>query len=359
MNNNSLLKKEGITNIKKLNRKDVTAISRDVAIKLCLAFPDYNLNRSYLFDVISTINMYTASIPNDNSGAKYIIDTNSIYFNNTVPFEDLPGIAMHECIHFLQMQNVNNCISNNIALNEAAVQLMAAEANMNTYQTEKLFGLSIKTNTPDYYPLECAIVKQLTYFTGDYPLYASTLNNNDIFKKTFINKFNKRIYNYIVKNLDKLLSLENDLHAYSVELSNATKEYNIKALNAIISSQKEDIANLFIKIQNYIIKNCFCIEFNNITDEYTLYDFKKSLYYFKAVIAYYDNYTYYNEFYCDMMNALENKKNQLEKLKTTNSVATSPTSLIIIDKKKPSLLLIYKTIRKLKKLIGMNVVENR
>ena len=60
-----------------------------------------------------------------------------------------------------------------------------------------------------------------------------------------------------------------------------------------------------------------------------------------------------------MMNALENKKNQLEKLKTTNSVATSPTSLIIIDKKKPSLLLIYKTIRKLKKLIGMNVVENR
>ena len=60
-----------------------------------------------------------------------------------------------------------------------------------------------------------------------------------------------------------------------------------------------------------------------------------------------------------MMNALENKKNQLEKLKTTNSVATCPTSLIIIDKKKPSLLLIYKTIRKLKKLIGMNVVENR
>ena len=359
MNINSLYKKEGIEEIQKMKQKEVNAIAKDIAIKLCLAFPEQNLNRNVLFDNISTINMYRAKMSKDSSGAKYLAKANSIYFNNELDFSELPDVAMHECIHFLQHSRSNGQMglynySNGLALNEASVQLMASYANMCENTQEKLYGITINTNSPTYYPLECAIVKQMAYFTGSYPLYSSTLNSNDIFKHTFISKFNKKIYNHISKELDKLLNLENDTHFYSVELSYATKERQIKHLNNIISAQKKEIAKQFFNIQNYIIKNCFCIEFSNITNNTLLSEFKKNIYRFKNVIGYTDEYTYYNDFYCDMMNAVEQKKKEIINSATHE---IKPTALIVVDKKRPSLLLMYNAIRKLKKLIGLNVQE--
>ena len=50
----------------------------------------------------------------------------------------------------------------------------------------KYYDMEFKTDSPNYYPIECDLVKQMTYFTGTYPLYHSTLYSNDIFKNTFI-----------------------------------------------------------------------------------------------------------------------------------------------------------------------------
>ena len=362
MNINSLYKKEGIEDIQKINRKEVNTISKDIAIKLCLAFPEHNLNRQYLFDAISNINMYTATMTMDFSGAKYIADTNSIFFNNKLSFEQLPEVAMHECIHFLQIQNSNTQMGlynyySGLAINEAAVQLMASEANMCNVCEEKLFGISLKTNTPNYYPLECAIIKQMAYFTGNYALYTSTLYSNDIFKNTFITKFNKKIYNFIVKNLDNLLNLENEIQLYTNELANCTKEKNINSLNNVIQALKRDIVALFFKIQNYIIKNCFCQEFSNIKNSETLYNFKNKLYHFKDVIGYIDNYSYYNDFYRDMMNALEVKRNEIKRYGEINLFGYGRQALIVVDKETSTLALIRNFFRKFKKLLGMKVTE--
>lgn len=359
MNINSLLKKEGIENIQKMTLKEINAIAKDIAIKLCLAFPEQNLSRHILFDEISNINMYRATMKTDSSGAKYVADTNSIYFNRELEFEALPEVAMHECIHFLQTNNSKKQMglydfSSGLALNEASVQLMASYANMCNLSQEKLYGINLKTNSPTYYPLECAIVNQMAYFTGYYPLYTSTLNSNDIFKNTFISKFNKKIYNYISRNLDKLLNMENDLHYYTSELSISTKESHIRSLNNIILAQKNDIMALFFKIQNYIIKNCFCIEFGNATNLALLYNFKKQLYKFKDVIGYTENYTFYNDFYCDMMNLVAQKKKEIAKSATSE---IKQTSLIVVDKRKPSLVFMFKAVNKIKKFIGINVVE--
>lgn len=359
MNINSLLKKEGIENIQKMKPKEINAIAKDIAIKLCLAFPEHNLNRQILFDEISGINMFRATMKFDSSGAKYVSATNSIFFNKELEFESLPEVAMHECIHFLQTNHSKQQMglynfSSGLALNEASVQLMASYANMCNFSQEKLYGINLKTNSPTYYPLECAIVNQMAYFTGYYPLYTSTLNSNDIFKNTFISKFNKKIYNYISRNLDKLLNMENDLHYYTSELSVSTKESHIRSLNNIILAQKNDIMALFFKIQNYIIKNCFCIEFGNATNLALLYNFKKQLYKFKDVIGYTENYTFYNDFYCDMMNIVAQKKKEIAK-SATNEI--KQTSLIVVDKRKPSLVFMFKAVNKIKKLIGINVVE--
>ena len=72
MSIHSKLKKEGIQVIKQLDTLKVNTIAINVANKLCLAFPEHNLNKSELFESISRLNMYIAKMPKDSSGAKYL-----------------------------------------------------------------------------------------------------------------------------------------------------------------------------------------------------------------------------------------------------------------------------------------------
>ena len=76
MNIDYLLKKEGITNIKELNSYQLKIIAKDLAIKLCLAFPEHDLDRQALYNSFCSLNMYTAIMPKDSSGAKYVANSN-------------------------------------------------------------------------------------------------------------------------------------------------------------------------------------------------------------------------------------------------------------------------------------------
>lgn len=358
----NILKKEGINNIKPLEFNQIKIIAKDIAIKLCLAFPEHDLDRQALYNSFCSLNMYTASMSKDSSGAKYISLNNSIYFNNILAFEKIPDVAMHECIHFIQesrLFNKNDSLGLSsafygLALNESAVQLMASEANMYDVSEEKYFDITIKTISPNYYPLECTLVNQLAYFTGTYPLYHSTLNSDDVFKNTFIAKFNKKIYFWIIKNLDKLLELETELFHYIKILECSDKTNDIKELNSIISFKKKSITKLFFNIQNYIIRNCFACEFNNITTLENLKLLKHRLYNFKNVIGITDGYNFYNTFYCDMMNALENKKEEILKYGELNLFKNECTALTIFRTPKSSLNFMHVFIKKIKKLFNMN-----
>lgn len=362
MNVDILLKKEGISNICQLDINQIKTISTDIAIKLCLAFPEHNFNRQQLFNSFCRLNMYTASMPNDSSGAKYVPETNSIYFNENLDFTSVPDTAMHECIHYLQNSfsaNSSNTKTNHdffseLALNEAAVQLMASEANMANIVEEKYYDILLRTSSPNYYPLECALVNELSYFTGTYPLYHSVLYNSDIFKNTFIAKFNKKMYDKISRQLNKLLQLENDLYCYTKELEHTEKINDIKQLNNIITTQKQSIAKMFFAIQNYIIKNCFSYEFNSIRNTEDLYNFKNKLYNFKNIMGTSNNYTFYNTFYCDLMNALEQKQEEVAKYGEISLFKTECTALTIIDDTKTTFKFIHTFVRKIKKLFKLN-----
>ena len=355
MSINNVLKNEGITIKRKLNKSEVKVIAKDIAIKLCLAFPEHNLSRGKLISSLSSIKMYLASLPRDFSGAKYILEDNSIYFNKDIPFEEIPNTAMHECIHFIQHNNMVQSLglltsSKETALNEAAVQLMAAEANMQSIDEVKYFDITLKTNSPVYYPLECSIVNELAYFTGTYPLYSSVLYGNDIFKNTFITKFSKKMYSKIVLQLDKLLSLENELGFYVEELVNEADQKSIHKLNKYINFKKQKIMTLFFQTQNYIIKNCFNYEYNNIRNLEDLHIFKNRLYEFKNILAYTDNYSFYNDFYRSMMNALDTKKGQILASGKNHLFTYESTSLMLIDTKKSKLNFARIFIRKLREL---------
>jgi len=361
----SILKKENIKIIKKLNSEEVNILARDIAIKLCLAFPEHNLNRQDLFCSFCSLDMYIADLGNDSSGAKYLSKNNSIYFSEIIDFDKIPDIAMHECIHFIQdLNSFGNRrmglynFHNDLALNEAGVQIMASEANMANVSEEKYFDIFLNTNSPSCYPLECALVNQMAYFTGTFPLYNSILNSNDIFKNTFTSQFSKKIYDTISKKLDKLLHLETELNCYITELEYEKNIKSIRNLNSLILKQKNKITNLFYEIQNFIIENCFYCEFNNIRNNEDLTEFKFSLYNFKEIIGHDDNYTFYNTFYRDMMNNLELKKEEIERFGELNLFEKeTSTALSIIPKTKYAFSFSNIFIRKLKKLFKSNKSE--
>lgn len=364
MSINSKLKKEGIQIIEKLDTGKVNKIAINVASKLCLAFPEHNLKRNELFEAVSSLSMYIAKMPRDSSGAKYLYKDNSIYFNEVFDIEEMSKLAIHECIHFIQDLNniakstrmgLYDSFSNSgLGLNEAAVQLMASEANFSEETSETYYGVSINTISPDYYPLECSLVNEIAYFTGTYPLYHSTLNNNDIFKNTFILKSDKKTYDDIVKNLDKLLSLENNLNYLILELQYADKVKSIKSLNNIINKTKQEIMNIFFKTQNLIIEKCFKSEFNNIRNLDDIKVFNQKIYNFKNIIGYSDDYTFYNEFYRKMMNSVQEKRVYIEKYGEINLFENINKSLMLVDNSKNIVSFIKTFISKCRKLFGLN-----
>lgn len=365
MSTNSRLKKEGIEIVEQLDTLKVNTIAISIASKLCLAFPEHNLNKSELFTSLSRINMYIAKMPEDSAGAKYFYKNNSIYFNKEYDLDEMAKLAMHECIHYIQefrdannnlvKMGLYNCTLNSgLGINEAAVQLMASEANMCPSTSETYYNVSLNTISPNYYPLECALVNQMAYFTGTYPLFHSTLNSNDVFKNTFILKSNKRAYNTIVKNIDLLLAYENDLNYFASELQYANKVSEIKLLNKLIASKKDTITSIFFKTQNLIIESCFISEFNNIRNLEDVKEYKNKLYNFKNIMGSNENYTFYNEFYRKIMESLEKKKEQIEQFGEINLFETSENSLVLVDNTKRALSFVSTFFVKIKKLFGFN-----
>lgn len=366
MSVNSDLKKAGIDIIQQLNGKDVSAIASNIASKLCLAFPEHNLKRTNLIASISNINMYIANMPEDYSQAKYFYKNNSIYFKKYSTLEEMSSIAVHECIHFIQEitdENYNLVrmglykINSGLAINEAAVQLMTAEANNLDICEEKYYGINLKTTSPDYYPLQCALLNQMAYFTGTYPLYHSTLNSNDIFENTFKLKSDIKTYDKLSKYLDTLLYLENDLNFYIQELRNTEKIKNMAKLNNIISQKKEEIRSIFFKAQNLIIKKCFEKSFTCIKNLEEIKCFQQDLYKFKNIMGYTENYTFYNDFYCNIMNSLAEKRNYILKNGNINLFDKDEKSLALINSPKESSNLLKVFMIKLKKLFRVNLNE--
>ena len=350
-----LLKNEGIDVVRELSKQEINTIAKDVSIKLCLAFPEHNLSRTDLYNALSSIKMYMADLPNDFSGAKYILDNNSIYFNSSLPFENIPATAMHECIHFIQHYNTTQNFGlatskKDTALNEAAVQLMASEANMQSLTEVKYFDIVLKTTSPDFYPLECTLLNQIAYFTGTYPLFNSVLFSNDIFKNTFVTKFSKSVYSNFISRLNSIQHLENEINCYMEEMVNETKQKSIENLNSIINSKKKKIMELFFQTQNFIMRTCFNYEFNTIRTLEDIHNFKNLLYGYKDVIGYNDNYTYYNDFYRSMMNLLVSKKEQIEKAGEVNLLSNQSTSLVLIDTRRNKLRYVKILFRKLREL---------
>ena len=330
MSINSTLKKEGIRVIGKLNTLEINKIASNISERIVAAFPEHGINQSDLFISIARLDMYLAEMPNDMAMAKYFYKNNSIYFSKDMDLNDLHSLALHECLHFIQevkskhgkllrlgLYNMEKSADDGMALNEAAVQHMASVASNQPLDTVKYYNMELSTESPDFYPLQTALLNEMIYFTGTYPLYHSTLYSNDVFKNTFIAKSNEKAYAQIEKNFDLIYEYETLLSKQIYNLSLCSEEYKsinkIRKINSKIDAYKQIILEKTLETQNLILLNCFSTEFNNIKTLEHIKNFEQNMYNFRHLIITTKNYNYYNDFYADMMEKVQEKKEFLLK----------------------------------------------
>ena len=320
------LRKDGIRVVDILDTMSVNRIAHNVAAKLCETFPELCFNETDLFAKLSRLNMYRAKMPEGMAEANYFYKNTSIYFNAKVDFEDLEEFAIHECIHYIQevkdkknnlvrmgLCNFDNFKIVGMGLNEAAVQYMASKVIGIEKDYVKYFGISFRTISPSYYPLECNLIEQMAYLTGESVLFDSTFTSNDNFKNAFIDLTSEKVYDDIQYYIDQILELEENL----IKLGNKFSSFDErnKKVDKIVAKTdncKNKIADYYIKAQNLIIKNYFDKAFKKITNLEELDNYRKKLEHYGEFIGRTDDYTFFDDYYTEKMSALEHKSNVFE-----------------------------------------------
>ncbi len=348
------LKKDGIEVIEKLDTLKINSIAMNVSLKLCETFPEYNLNQNELFIKLSRLNMYKAKMPEGMAEANYFYKNTSIYFNEHIQDEDLEEFAIHECIHYLQeVKDKRNYLIRmglcdytefkiyGLGLNEAAVQLMASKVNKIPKEFVKYFGISFETNSPSYYPLECCLVQQLAYITGEDVLFKSTLNSTDEFKEKFANLTTPKTFMAIQNAIDDILNAEEEIIKLNNRIAGIDdRNKRIDGMLKKIEELKHEISLTFMRTQNLIISSYFDKSFNEITNLEEVENYRRKLYTFKDYLGAMEGYTFFYDYYVNKMEKLEEKYNAIE------SGEFRP-SLQLIPKKQSKFALIIKAIKKL------------
>lgn len=334
------LKKEGIEIITKLDPLISNDICKSVSRRIIETFPDYGFSQEEIFNKLSEITMYRAKMIEGMAEANYYYKNSSIYFNENIDYSDIEEFAIHECIHHLQKIQDDNeklsrlglCTYNHLkptglALNEAAVQYTSCIIIGVDSDFEKFYGISLITPSPSYYPLECSLLNQILFFTGNDVLFKSTLFSTDDFKNKIVEMTSEKTYNKIQFLLDIILKYEEKIVSLNNKLF-SLKDGDSKAelFNKKIETIKNKISSNYLKLQNIIIKEFFEYEFNAISNLEEIENFRHRLTQFTELIGTTVNYTFFDDFFIETMNKLEHKNNIIEyggietalKLKHTN-----------------------------------------
>ncbi len=344
MNVEATLKKDGIKNFERLDTLKINSIAKNIADKLSATFPQFNLDKETLFSKLCRVDMYYAEMEEGLAEANYYYKNSSIYFNKNIAYEDLEEFAIHECIHHLQevKDNKNNLIrmglsdytefkTTGLALNEAAVQLMASKVAEIPYESVKYYGINFSTSSPSYYPLECCLVEQLAYIVGEDILFRSTLFSNDEFKNRLSELTSPKFYRNIQKALDDLLDKEEKIIKLNNKIS-SVDDRNKKVDNMIqkINKLKDDVTVAFLRTQNLIISSYFDAELDRVVEAPQVDAYRKQLYNFKDYIGSADGYTFFDDFYIEKIAALNHRANVIENGGTETALEEPKNGLLAI-----------------------------
>lgn len=358
------LKKDGIEVIETLDTLKINSIAKNISQKICKAFPNYGFQQNELFIKLSRLNMYRAKMPEGMAEANYFYKNTSIYFNEHIENEDLEEFAIHECIHYIQeVKDKRNYLIRmglcdytefkiyGLGLNEAAVQLISSKINGIPKEYVKYFGISFETTSPSYYPLECCLVNQLAYLTGEDVLFESTLKSNNNFKKAFSDLTSPKVFLAIQNAIDEILNREEEIIKINNKIAQIDdRNKKVDGMIEKIDELKHEITLTFMRTQNLIISSYFNRAFDTISDLEGIESYRRKLYTFKDYIGCTEGYTFFNDYYVAKMEELEHKYNLLES-------GEFETALKVITKKENVFIRVIKTLKKI--IFGTKTEEEK
>lgn len=291
-------KLHGISNITEISAKDRHTISKKAVDLIYPVVSEFNISKEMLFNSLGKSNMYLADF-DDLSMGKYDYTTNSIYFSNDLDIANLDSPVIHEILHFFQAELTEDNFlirmglfkpsklfrpEKGLGLNEASVQYIASTILKEVPDHVKYYELELTTPSSNYYPIETAIIRQMCFFTGTYPLFFSTLFSTDLFEKTFKTITSEENYNYIEEKLTYIVQLQEKLSdVYStIHTHNQAESKKISVLNNI-TNLKNKLRETVLDVQKIIYTSAFANELDKIE---TVQDIVNM----KALISNFENY---------------------------------------------------------------------
>ena len=272
-------KLQGISNVSEISAKDRHIISKKAIELIYPVVSEFNISKEMLFNSLGKSNMYLADFE-DLAMGKYDYTTNSIYFSNNLDITNLDSSVIHEILHFFQAELTEDNFlirmglfkpskffrpEKGLGLNEASVQYIASTMVKEVPDHVKYYELELTTPSSNYYPLETAIIRQMCFFTGTYPLFFSTLFSTDLFEKTFKTITSEDNYNYIEEKLTYIVQLQEKLSkVYSnIHTHNQAESKKISVLNNI-TSLKNKLRETVLDVQKIIYTSAFANELDKI-----------------------------------------------------------------------------------------------
>ena len=315
-------KLHGISNITEISAKDRHTISKKAVDLIYPVVSEFNISKEMLFNSLGKSNMYLADF-DDLSMGKYDYTTNSIYFSNDLDIANLDSPVIHEILHFFQAELTEDNFlirmglfkpsklfrpEKGLGLNEASVQYIASTILKEVPDHVKYYELELTTPSSNYYPIETAIIRQMCFFTGTYPLFFSTLFSTDLFEKTFKTITSEENYNYIEEKLTYIVQLQEKLSkVYSnIHTHNQAESKKISVLNNI-TSLKNKLRETVLDVQKIIYTSAFANELDKIETVQDIVNMKTLISNFENYIINYEG-DYSFEQFKDKINIELNNK---------------------------------------------------
>ena len=315
-------KLHGISNITEISAKDRHTISKKAVDLIYPVVSEFNISKEMLFNSLGKSNMYLADF-DDLSMGKYDYTTNSIYFSNDLDIANLDSPVIHEILHFFQAELTEDNFlirmglfkpsklfrpEKGLGLNEASVQYIASTIVKEVPDHVKYYELELTTPSSNYYPIETAIIRQMCFFTGTYPLFFSTLFSTDLFEKTFKTITSEENYNYIEEKLTYIVQLQEKLSdVYStIHTHDQAESKKISVLNNI-TNLKNKLRETVLDVQKIIYTSAFANELDKIETVQDIVNMKTLISNFENYIINYEG-DYSFEQFKDKINIELNNK---------------------------------------------------
>lgn len=315
-------KLHGISNITEISAKDRHTISKKAVDLIYPVVSEFKISKEMLFNSLGKSNMYLADF-DDLSMGKYDYTTNSIYFSNDLNITNLDSSVIHEILHFFQAELTEDNFlirmglfkpsklfraEKGLGLNEASVQYIASTIVKEVPDHVKYYELELTTPSSNYYPIETAIIRQICFFTGTYPLFFSTLFSTDLFEKTFKTITSEENYNYIEEKLTYIVQLQEKLSdVYStIHTHNQAESKKISVLNNI-TNLKNKLRETVLDVQKIIYTSAFANELDKIETVQDIVNMKTLISNFENYIINYEG-DYSFEQFKDKINIELNNK---------------------------------------------------